>query len=274
MTSTQLRPAALAFDGIAPQFDTRFGEWRSVAAQRRAVRRALIAAWPASGRILEVGGGTGEDALWLTQRGYRVTLNDVSPRMVTLADTKLRPLGSRAECVAAEELEEFADRHLARGGETFDGVFSNFAPLNCVEDLASVGRALARLVRPGGSVLLVVFGVFSPGEMLVESLRGRPHQALRRLGCGAVPARLGGRHFTVTYHRSAALRQAMQSWFTLAERRGIGIFVPPSAAEPWISRHPHLLALLENLDRLAARPLAALGDHILYHCTRTERVAP
>jgi len=274
MTGAPLRPAALAFDAIAPQFDSRFGEWQSVAAQRRAVRRALIAAWPKGGRILEVGGGTGEDALWLTHRGFCVTLTDVSPRMVALADIKLRPLGSCAEWAAAEELEDFADRHLARGGEKFEGVYSNFAPLNCVEDLAPVGRGLARLVRPGGSVLLVVFGIASPGEILVECLRGRPHRALRRFRRGAVAARLGGRHFTVTYHRSAALRQAMQPWFILAERRGIGVFVPPSAAEPWISRHPHILALLENLDRLAARPLAALGDHILYRFTRTEHAAP
>jgi len=274
MTSAQLRPAALAFDGIAPQFDSRFGEWQSVAAQRRAVRRALIAAWPAGGHILEVGGGTGEDALWLAHRGFRVTLTDVSPRMVALADIKLRPLGSCAERVAAEELEDFADRHIARGEEPFEGVFSNFAPLNCVEDLAPVSRALARLVRPGGSVLLVVFGIASPGEILVETLRGRSRQALRRFRHGAVPARLGGRHFTVIYHRGAALCQAMQPWFTLVERRGIGIFVPPSAAEPWISRHPHILALLENLDRLATRPLAALGDHILYRFTRTEYATP
>jgi SAM-dependent methyltransferase len=273
MTGTQLRPAALAFDGIAPHFDSRFGEWQSVAAQRRAVRRALIAAWGPSGHILEVGGGTGEDALWLARQGFRVTLTDVSPRMVALAEAKLRPLGSKAERVAAEEMQDFADRHFAQGGKTFDGVFSNFAPLNCVEDLAPIGRALARLVRPGGSVLLVIFGIASPGEILVESLRGRPHQALRRFRRGGVPARVGDRHFTVTYHRGAALRHAMRPWFTLTERCGIGIFVPPSAAEPWISRHPHLLTLLENIDRLAARPLAALGDHILYRFTRTERPA-
>ena len=239
MTGAQLRPPALAFDGIASQFDARFGEWQSVAAQRRAVRRALIATWPAGGRILEVGGGTGEDALWLARRGFHVTLTDVSPRMVALADAKLRPLGSEAECMAAEEMEDFADSHLARKGATFDGAFSNFAPLNCVEDLTPVGRALARLVRPGGSVLLVVFGIVSAGEMLVEPLCGRPYQALRRFRRGAVPARLGGQHFTVTYHRAAALRQAMQPWFRLVERRGIGIFVPPSAAEPWITRHPN-----------------------------------
>ena len=121
MTGTPFRPAALAFEGIAPHFDSRFGKWQSVAAQRRAVRRAMIAAWPPGGHILEVGGGTGEDALWLARQGFRVTLTDVSPRMVALADAKLRPHGSTAERVAAEEMENFADRHLARVGAAVQG---------------------------------------------------------------------------------------------------------------------------------------------------------
>jgi SAM-dependent methyltransferase len=274
MTASPLRPAALAFDSIAPLFDSRFGEWLSVAAQRRAVRCALIAHWPPGGRILELGGGTGEDAQWLAQRGFNMTLTDVSPRMVALAQAKLQPLGSSAICAAAEDMEAFSNRHLAQGGEKFDGVFSNFAPLNCVENLNPVGRGLARLVKPGGSAMLVMFGTASPGEILVESLRGRPHQALRRFRRGAVPARLGDRHFTVTYHRAAALQWALQPWFNLTARLGIGIFVPPSAAEPWISRHPDLLNLLEKLDRLVARPLAGLGDHILYHFTRNDLPAP
>ena len=269
MGSTHLPPAALAFDGIAPVFDSRFGEWRSVAAQRRAVRRALIAAMPPGGRLLEVGGGTGEDALWLARRGFQITLTDVSPTMAALADAKLKPFGSQTQVAAAEELEGFADQHFRNGGVVFDGAFSNFAPLNCVEDLAPVARALARLVRPDAPVLLVLFGIAAPGEILVESLRGRPHQALRRFSRGAVTARLGGCPFTVTYHRAAAILAAMQPWFNLVRKEGIGIFVPPSAAEPWISRHPHLLASLERLDRLVARPLAPLGDHILYHFVRT-----
>jgi hypothetical protein len=58
-------------------------------------------------------------------------------------------------------------------------------------------------------------------------------------------------------------------WFALERREGVGVFVPPSAAEPWISSHPRLLALLEAADRLAGRPLAALGDHIIYRFIRT-----
>jgi hypothetical protein len=45
--------------------------------------------------------------------------------------------------------------------------------------------------------------------------------------------------------------------------------VPPSAAEPWISRKPNLLAAMEMLDRGLAGPLAMLGDHVLYQFRRT-----
>jgi ubiquinone/menaquinone biosynthesis C-methylase UbiE len=93
---TPLRPAAIAFDAIAPIFDSRFGAWLSVAAQRRAVRAALIREFQAARRILELGGGTGEDASFLAERGYDVLLTDPSPAMVGVASTKLEPLGARA----------------------------------------------------------------------------------------------------------------------------------------------------------------------------------
>lgn len=266
-----LSPAARAFDAVAPQFDSRFGKWGSVSAQRRAVRRALAASFPPGGSVLELGGGTGGDAVWLAQRGFQVCLTDAAPAMVRLARDKLDRPGCRAELMPAEELERFALEHLATNAPRFDGAFSNFAALNCVEDLVPVTRGLARLVRPGGAVLLVLFGTLCPGEILVELLRRRPRQALRRFQGGAAPARLGGQDFTVTYHRAGAIAQAMQPWFTPAGRQGIGVFVPPSAAEPAISRHPLLLDALETLDRCAGRLLAPLGDHILYRFIRTDR---
>jgi hypothetical protein len=54
----------------------------------------------------------------------------------------------------------------------------------------------------------------------------------------------------------------------------VGVFVPPSAAEPWISAHPRLLGALETLDKGLAGPLAAFGDHVLYRFVRTEAEAP
>jgi SAM-dependent methyltransferase len=264
-----LRPAALAFDAIAPVFDSRFGAWRSVAAQRRAVHMALLQAFPKGGRILELGGGTGEDAAFLAEQGFDLLLTDPSPAMVAQAKLKLIPLGARAEIAAGEELEEFVSNHLSAGGEFFDGAFSNFAPLNCVADLSPVARALARLLKPGAPAMLVLFGTLCPGEMVTEVLRGRSQLALRRCKRGVAPARLAKREFQIVYHRRAAIVHAFAPWFALERRLGIGVTIPPSAAEPWISQQPHLLAVMERLDRVLARPLAVLGDHVLYQFRRS-----
>ena len=267
-----LPPAARAFDAVAARFDERFGGWMSVAAQRRAVRRELLRAFAPGARVLEIGGGTGEDASFLADAGRAVLLTDPSPSMVAVASQKIsgRAAPASARVWAAEQMPALAAERAAAGEPPLDGAFSNFAALNCVADLRPVAAGLARMLRPGAPALLVLFGPLPPGEVLVEAIRGDRRAAFRRLARGDVPARLGGRAFTVRYHRPRAVRAAFAPWFRPVRTRGIGVFVPPSAAEPWISRHPRLLAALEALDRIAEVPLALLGDHVLYHLVRTD----
>ena len=267
MTSS-LRPAAFAFDAAAESFDSRFGAWASVAAQRRAVRSVLLRVLPPNGRVLEIGGGTGEDASFLASRGFQLLLTDPSPAMVKIAARKLVPLGGAAEIAGAEEMEEFADRYLCTGRPLLDGAFSNFAPLNCVADLRPVAFGLSRLLKPEAPAALVLFGTCCPAEMLVEAFRGRPRQMLRRFQRGVVRAQLAKRDFEIVYHRRTEIESTFAPWFTLERLTGIGIAVPPSAAEPWISRHPRLLTACERADHVLAGPFAALADHVLYQFRR------
>lgn len=268
-----LPPAARAFETIAKTFDINFGAWQSVAAQRRAVRSALLREFPEYGRILEIGGGTGEDATFLAKRGFEIVLTDPSPGMVSIAAKKLAPLGSSAIIVSGEDLGIFADRYLSIDGRLFDGAFSNFAPMNCITNLQPAARGLARLLRTDAVAIMVVFGTFCPGEIVTEMLRGRPLNTFRRFRRGPSPARLGGRNFSVVYHRRKDLIQGFSPWFVLERRLGIGIAVPPSAAEPWISNHKRLLNTMEAIDNLLAGPLATLGDHVLYQFRRTSAAA-
>jgi len=184
--------------------------------------------------------------------------------MIRVAAAKLRSYHAPTpRLVAAEELETIA-------AAPFDGAFSNFAALNCVVDLSAVARGLAPLIRPGGRVLLVVFGVCAPREWVTQLMRGDVRAIFRRSARGDVQARLGGRPFAVRYHRRHDLIDAFAPAFRFVGRRGIGVFVPPSAAEPWITSHPRLLSALEKMDRVASRPLAMLGDHVLYEFQRLE----
>jgi len=264
-----LPPAVRAFDALAGAFDERFGAWESVAAQRRAVRLALLDAFPEGASLIELGGGTVEDALFLARQGRRVLVTDGAPRMAarTIEKARAASLASRvtAERVSLEDLDAWAREY---GGARFDGAFSNFASLNCVRDHAPVARGLARLLAPGRRALLVVFGPCCPGEMLVLLARGKGRAAFRRLA-RAAPARVGGETFTVTYPAPRAFAREFAPWFRLKRMRGIGVFVPPSGAEPAASRFPRLLGALEALDRACGRPLALLGDHVLLDFERT-----
>src|SRR5690606_9742503 len=103
-TTVPLSPAAAAFDAIAPAFDERYGPWLSVNAQRRAVRADLERAFSPGSSVVEVGGGTGEDARWLAERGRRVLTTDASPAMVRIAAEKLAGVaGSHAQVLPAEQ---------------------------------------------------------------------------------------------------------------------------------------------------------------------------
>lgn len=271
---TSLSPAVRAFDALAPGFDAAFSGWTSVAAQRRAVRRELLAAFPTGARLVELGGGTGEDALYLAAEGRRVHVTDGAPAMVRRTREKARAAGLdeevTTEAVTLETLDAWA---AARTGVRFDGAYSNFASLNCVTDHASVARGLARVLPAGARALLVVFGPASPAEVAILLLRGRMRAAFRRFASNPAPARVAGETFTVTYPSPRALAAAFAPWFVLKRTTGIGVFVPPSSAEPWISRVPFAVAAAEALDRVAARPLALLADHVLLDFTRTSAEA-
>lgn len=272
MTSagTMLPPGAAAFDAVADRFDERFGEWKSVAAQRAAVRRHLLRAFPAGSRLLELAGGTGEDALFLAAADRDVLLTDGAPTMLDVARRKMDAAGLAHRTAVAHLLLEdrAAWSELSRQVLPFDGAYSNFAGLNCVSDLAAVARGLAPLLREGAPVLLVVFGPFAPGEVVVQLGRRDVRAAFRRLRQRA-PARLGGSHFEVHYARPHEFARAFSPWFRLRRTRGIGIFVPPSATEPAVSRFPRLLRTLSAIDRVLEAPLAHLGDHVLLHFVRT-----
>jgi SAM-dependent methyltransferase len=271
MPDTLLPPAVAAFDAVADRFDERFGEWQSVAAQRRAVQRQLLAAFPVGSHILELAAGTAEDALFLAARGRRVMATDGSPAMVRQACRKAVAAGCTDRLhvreLLLEDIEAAVDQLSVAG--SFDGAYSNFAGLNCVADLRPVARGLAQLLPAGAPALVVMFGPFAPGEVVVQLMRGDVRAAARRLGRGGAAARLGGRAFHVQYPAPRQVARSFEPWFRLERVRGIGIFVPPSAAEPAISRLPGLLRALEMMDTIAAAPLALLGDHVLLHFRRT-----
>jgi ubiquinone/menaquinone biosynthesis C-methylase UbiE len=103
---------------------------------------ADIAAGRSGLRIVDCGAGTGHNLAMLARHG-RVVAFDITPGGLTRARAAGRPL-VRADIT-----------RIPFRGETFD-VATSFDVLQCVPDDEGAVREMARIVRPGGTVLLTV----------------------------------------------------------------------------------------------------------------------
>jgi SAM-dependent methyltransferase len=243
--------AAAAFDQLAARYDELWTHSAVGRAQREAVWRSIGALFRPGDRVLDLGCGTGEDAVRIERMGAHVTAIDASPQMVAVTRQRLRGVGA-CDVLALEDLARLIP------SEKFDGALANFGVLNCVGDVRSVAAELARLVRPGGRVALCVMSRFCLWETAWHLLRGEPGKAFRRLRRGPAMTSLG---FPVFYPPSAELAAAFAPEFQRTRTRGIGVFVPPS----YVKAPSAFCAALVGLDRLfAGWPLLrAMGDHCL-----------
>jgi hypothetical protein len=146
----------------------------------------------------------------------------------------------------------------------FDGIVSNFAGLNCVEDLSDVADQLASMVRPGAWMLLCVCSRFCLWEMLANGLRGDWGKAFRRCG-GSARAQVCGMDVAVQYPTVRQMKQLFAPWFQLRYCTAVGFAIPPSYMEEWSRQHRHLFQTLLRVDDvLRSWPLLrAGGDHVL-----------
>lgn len=148
MSSPLLEVSRHYWDLTAETYDQIFPETVVGKAQRRAVWRELDSAFQTGQRILELNCGTGIDAVHLAGKGVRVLACDLSPRMVAMA-VRRSVANNVTELTAFRVLPTEHISQFVGVEASFDGVFSNFSGLNCVEDLSTVARSLGQFLRPG-----------------------------------------------------------------------------------------------------------------------------
>ena len=259
--------AGLAFDQLAPRYDSIFTISSVGKTQRDVVWRRALETFPTGGRILELNCGTGEDALFLAQAGMRITACDASPSMVAQAHNKI----SNANFLDQVDLHVLATEDLDKLATSwsFDGVLSNFSGLNCVEDLERTARLLSTRLKPGTALLLCLSTRYCLWEISYYLLHRDAQKAFRRCR-GSAQAHIGNVEFPVFYPTLSELRKAFAPAFNLLSTTGVGIAVPPSYMEPWIAKHSMLLNSCKKLDSVICRwPLMrTLGDHMLLHMER------
>jgi 2-polyprenyl-3-methyl-5-hydroxy-6-metoxy-1,4-benzoquinol methylase len=113
-----------------------------------------------AGDVIDVGCGTGENALYLASRGLEVVGIDAAPTAIARAQEKARLRGSSATFLVADALE------LQRLGRTFDvaidcGLFHTFSDA----DRTRFERSLHQTLRVSARYVLLCFNEHQPGEL-------------------------------------------------------------------------------------------------------------
>ncbi|HEV3412764.1 MAG TPA: class I SAM-dependent methyltransferase [Puia sp.] len=255
---------AAAFSEQARGFDDYDAGNTIIHYKRNRVREHVLRYMPPEGSILELNAGTGTDAVWFADHGYRVHATDIAEGMQEKLKEKVQLRGM--EGWVTSELCSFTELDTLKQRGPYDLIFSNFAGLNCTSGLDRVLRSFWPLLRPGGQVSLVILPGFCIWEMLML-FRGKFRTAFRRVLSGhrGAKSHVEGHHFRCWYYSPSYVKKHLGQDYEFLSVEGLCTLVPPSYIEGFAEKHPvayRFLRVLENKWK-ARWPWRVAGDYYI-----------
>lgn len=248
---------AEAFDELAPAYDVEVGGTLGAARAKGKAAKLLRGGFPPGSRVVDVGCGTGVDAVRLALGGVEVVATDISAQMVRLTRERAaaRGVSGRVEArqLAASEIDALAKEH---GEQSFDGAYSLFGTLNLEAELDRARTGLARLLKPNATLYA---GLVNPRVLWEWTLypallrldkplkKLRPETTMRvsRSREARVPVRL---------YRPAEFARRFAPEFELVDVLGTNILVPPPYLDKFARPLPGLVSMLGRWeDRIERR---------------------
>jgi ubiquinone/menaquinone biosynthesis C-methylase UbiE len=252
-----------AFDSQSLVFDELYSANTIIQYKRDRVRDYLIKYLKPGSDILELNSGTGEDAIYLAQKGHNVHATDISAGMQKMLIQKLNR--QETDGRVSNEICSFTALNTLKNKGPYDVIFSNFAGLNCTGNLDDVLSGFDELLKPEGIIVLVML----PGFCLWESLlllKGKFRTATRRFfSSKGRKANIEGISITCWYYSPGFVIRNLKDKFNLTGIEGLCTLVPPSYMEGFAEKHPGLYSFLcKKENRFKSKwPWKYIGDYYI-----------
>lgn len=214
--------ASVAYDAIARDYDRQL---EHDAWMRRMLWKRYDRVFRPGHHVIDVGCGTGTDAVFLARRGVRVTGVDASAAMIAQARARVNQHGlDNMVRVAVLDIGDLASLPALE----FDGIISSFAALNTLPTLSGFAADADRLLRPRGRMMLHLLnrsslwewaGLVAHGRWAAARQLGRRRE--RTFSVGGQPVR----HYMP--RADDAYARYFSPHFRLCRAYGIGITRPP-----------------------------------------------
>jgi ubiquinone/menaquinone biosynthesis C-methylase UbiE len=262
-TNTNEQLAAAAFTLQSKNFDELYSTNKIVHYKRQRVRDHLQQYISPGNFILELNSGTGQDAIWLAQQGCTIHATDISTGMQEVLQQKIKNEG--LDNFISYELCSFtALKNLQQKGP-YDVIFSNFAGLNCTNELNKVLASFSSLLKPNGIITLVLLPKFCLWEFLLI-FKGKFKTAIRRFfSRKGRKARVEETFFKCWYYNPSYITHFLKDEYTLLSVEGLCTFVPPSYIENFAEKYPKAYSFLEAQEHKwkSKWPWKYIGDYYI-----------
>ncbi|HLF05997.1 MAG TPA: class I SAM-dependent methyltransferase [Thermoplasmata archaeon] len=261
-----------AYSRFAGSYDTMVGMHPSAARAKAAALSRLTRLVPRGGRILDIGCGTGTEAVALARRGYSVVGVDSVEKMVEIARERGVASGLPEErCRFAKLRASELTSENVPGGK-FDAAYSFYAVLNLEPRPEQAAGRVASLL-PAGAPFIV--GLLNPTvlfELSVFPFLGKL-KGFRKAASRPVRLKVasGGEDEVDCFlHTPAAFAELCQPWFELKEITGIHFLLPPP--REGMLRFPTVLRMVNRMETAVESryPWNRLGYFSLLTFARTE----
>ena len=263
--------AKKAYDALAARYDRIPEENRINRILRARSLDRLRALFRPGQHILEIGCGTGDEAIELAALGVRVLAVDPSPEMVRIARGKAedRGVGDR---VTFREASAREIGSIPWGTSRFDGAYASFS-LAYEPDLRPVAAALREIVRPGATLAVSLPSRVCLSEWVASVAAMRPSIAGRRLRPWH-GHKVGEFSVPIRSHTPTGLARAFAPAFVLLRWEAMTCLVPPPSMNRVYGRLDGLADAIERADAVLRRTrvFRSVGDHFLAELRHTARV--
>jgi len=250
-----------AFDSVAEVYDGPRGNNALVQRMREFSWRLISRYARPVSRLLDIGCGTGIDALHFVTQGHSVCATDTSGGMIARATA----LASERGLSDRVDWRQLGAQELNRLEGTFDVAYSNFGALNCVPDLRQFARECARVLAADGHMVFTVIGRVCPWELGYYLLQGRARRARVRFARDMTAVGLNRHTAWVRYYTPREFYRYLADHFELVSHQALSLWMPPPYLLAWYERHARLGRALGWLDdHTGGWPLLrGAGDHFL-----------
>jgi SAM-dependent methyltransferase len=265
---------AEAFDSASEEYDFTIGSnfinvWireRSIAEVVRRSRRDDV--------LLEIGCGTGTEAISISKHVRGIVATDISPSMIALLrlKTEARKLAGKIQPVELRAIDVGLAKSYLPGGRARMAYSFNGA-LNCELQIRRFPRELSDVLEPGGLFVCSVRNKLCIEESLVQG-------ALLRLRSMAPRKRqpkmvsVGGMDIPAYYYYPWEFARFFEPYFRVRKSMALPAIIPPPYLNDLYVRFRSKLRFLEQADTALADifPFNSFGDQTLFVFEKVSQV--